>query len=511
MKYLKVLCSVLFISSLSVFCFADETVKVKVNEQETNINGVIYENRTLIPLRGVYEQLGYDVSWNADKKVANFSGNGHTLEISSESGSITVDGNDVYSDVSPMLINDRLYLPLRAVSEGLGLDVKWDGETKTAFINSISENTEGENMVTKLNKMMPTDENYMFSPLSIKMALALAANGATGNTQKEILSAIDVTDIDKYNEEAMAIINAYSPEESPTAENYYEPSHEKTQLSIANSLWLNKDKAGDITFNPEYVMKMNEYFGATLENVNFGNAVEKVNNWCSDKTNNKIPQIIDSSDFLACLINAVYFKAEWVNRFDDYFTAKDTFTDRNGQESSIDFMDQTNDFKYYSKDGIHIVKMPYSGFTSSMYIVLGNDDRADIMPYITSTNDMGYSKVHIKMPKFKTEYSVTLNDMLSMLGIKQAFSPSTAEFGQMLQGGINQFYIDKVLHKTYIDVDESGTEAAAVTAVILETGAAIDAEPEPIIDFIADKPFSYYIVDEGTKEIMFAGEYAFAQ
>ncbi len=374
----------------------------------------------------------------------------------------------------------------------------------------------GDNKLAySLNELMPTDKNYMFSPVSIKMALALAANGADGETRAEILNAAGIDDLEKYNEYAQNLISAYAAvsdeEEKPKKSDEYEmygEKHEKTQLSIANSVWLNKDKADGISFLDSYISGVQKYYYAEASAVDNNDAVNKINSWCSAKTKGKIPSIIDSPEFLAALVNAVYFKAEWVNQFDEYATREDKFTDRNGSTQTVDFMQQTEDFAYYEDNDIQLVKMPYSGGRASMYVALSGDKRVDITPYIEKMN---VETVHIKMPKFKIEYSETINSMLNKLGIEKAFVGGKADFTKMLQGGTNEFYISKVLHKTYIDVDENGTEAAAVTAMMLEAACIADPEEPVIKEFIADKPFGYYIIDNDTKEILFMGEYAFAK
>lgn len=366
-----------------------------------------------------------------------------------------------------------------------------------------------------LNALMPADKNYMFSPLSIKMALALAANGADGETRTQILNAAGIDDLDKYNTYAQNLISAYaaiSGDGSQKSDKYdaYGEKHEKTQLSIANSVWLNKDEAaarGGIAFADSYINAMRGFYNADASEVSYADAVNKINTWCSSKTNGRIPSVIDSPEFLAALVNAVYFKAEWAHQFEEYATHKDAFTDRNGKAQTVDFMSQTEYFNYYEDDDIQIVKMPYSGGGAAMYVVLSGDKRVDITPYIPKMSGMD---VHIKMPKFKIEYSETINGMLNKIGIEKAFIGSQADFTKMLKGGANEFFISKVLHKTYIDVDENGTEAAAVTAIMLDTCAA---EPEELVikEFIADRPFGYYIIDENTSEILFMGEYAFAE
>ena len=327
--------------AMTSVCYAADTVGVVVNDVPIDTDAVIESGRTLVPLRGVFEQLGYSVKWNAETKEAIFVNGDKYMTIDAKDGGVYIGAPHssiappvkADTDVPAQLINDRLYLPLRAASEGLGLSVDWDGETKTVYVKDGEENVttpdidttdlKADNtMAFKMNEMMPTNENYMFSPLSIKMALALAANGADGETQAEIAKTAGLGDIATYNAYARKLIETYKAQsddektEDDDVYSYFEAKHEKTQLSVANSVWLNTDKAGDIKFKDDYIKAMQKYYDAEINNVGMKDGAERINKWCSDKTNGKIPQIINSSDFLAALVNAVYFKAEWSQQFD---------------------------------------------------------------------------------------------------------------------------------------------------------------------------------------------------
>lgn len=537
MKFTKTILTAAAVCALTTACNAAESgtvnnenavseengnsVNVVVNGKTADISALIVNDRTLVPLRGVYEKLGYTVDWDAETKTASFTGSSDKMTVNAADGSVMINGKAVSSDVPAQLINDRLYLPLRAASEGLGLGVEWNADTRTVYVKEgINGNMEKPADTTastnsfafKLNEEMPRNENYMFSPLSIKMALALTANGAEGETKTEMLNTLGITDIDKYNAFAEEFIAKYADNGEESAEQDetvypYREKHSKVCLNVANSLWLNKTVAGGIAFNADYVKKMQQYYDAELESVDNSNAVQKINGWCSDKTKGKINRIIDDPAFLAALVNAVYFKGEWATQFDEYATGDDTFTDRNGKENTVKFMNKTEDFAYYEDNDVQLVKMPYYGSNIAMYVALTDDKRTDITPYM---DKMSYEEVHIKMPKFKTEYDVKLNDYLIKLGMGKAFLGGRAEFSPMFEGG-GDFYIDQVLHKTYIDVDENGTEAAAVTAVMMKVTSAVGMEKPQPKQFIANKPFSYYIVDDDSKEILFMGEYAFAK
>lgn len=346
----------------------------------------------------------------------------------------------------------------------------------------------------KLNTLMPRDKNYMFSPLSIKFALAMAANGAEGETQEEILSALGIDDLDAFNAQVQGLIAAYG-------------ANEDVQLSIANSIWLNRDYAGaqSARFNSGFLKLMADYYAAEADTVTNADGVERINGWIEQKTNGKIKDVLQDSNFLAALVNAVYFKGAWHEQFSEGMTAPDTFTSSDGSEKEVDFMHQTGYFDYYENNMVQMVRLPYENTDIAMYIALPSVREVDLDRYIEK---MESKRVALSIPKFKVEFDTELNGMLSQLGIKAAFSPRSARFTKMIDDYPDNIFLDKVIHKTYIDVDENGTEAAAVTAGMAGGSSAPSEDP---IAFTADRPFTYFIYDEANGEVLFLGEYAYAQ
>ncbi len=345
-----------------------------------------------------------------------------------------------------------------------------------------------------LNMYMPQDKNYMFSPLSIKIALAMAANGAEGETRQEMLDALGIDDLDAFNTHVAELIARY-------AEN------EDVKLEISNSIWLNKEYPGaqNAKFQDGFVRLLTDYYAAEADTVTNADAAQRINGWIEQKTNGKIKNVIQDADFLSALVNAVYFKGTWREQFKTNATAPDTFTSRDGSEKELDFMNQTGYFRYYEDDMVQMVRLPYEDRDIAMYIAMPSARAVDLDRYVEK---MDTEYVKLSIPKFKIEYEEKLNDMLGELGMKQAFSDQNTEFTKMIDNYPLNIFIDKVIHKTYIDVDENGTEAAAVTAVINAAGSAMPPEP---VSFVADKPFTYFIYDEANGEILFMGEYAFAE
>ena len=343
-------------------------------------------------------------------------------------------------------------------------------------------------------KYMPKDQNYMISPFSIKMAMMMAANGANGYTQKEILSALGVSSIDEYNQKASDIITRYN-------------SNKDVNLNVANSIWLNKTEAMGANFKDTYKKIISDFYKGVAREESADTIASKINDFIAKETNNKITNVLPAerpAGFLSALVNTIYFKGSFENQFDTANTKKDTFTDRNGNKSEIDFMNQTKHFGYYENDGVQMLKMNYYGRDIAMYILLNDDDKdVDINDIISK---MEYKNVSVSMPKFKTEFTKSFVDVLKQMGINIAFT-NAANFSNMFDNV--EAHISDVIHKTFIEVDENGTEAAAATVILMTKNSL--PMPEEIKEFKANRPFTYFIRDEVSGEILFLGEYAFTK
>lgn len=370
----------------------------------------------------------------------------------------------------------------------------------------ISDKVSGEAITFKdefnILKFMPDDKNYMVSPFSLKMAMSLAANGADGTTKDEILTAFGIDNLDSYNTAAKELIERYEGTSS-------------VKLNVANSIWLNKDVAGkDIKFTDEYKKLVSEYYKGTASEEDAKNIAMKINSWVEKKTNNKIKNLLPEGDakFLSVLVNTIYFKGEWAEQFEEYATKEEDFTDRNGKVEKTDFMHKTERYRFYEDENMKMVRVPYKGGKTAMYLVLPtNEDKMDIA---TALDNMNSYKIRLSFPKFKTEYSLSFKEILKHIGIEKAFEKWEAEFDEVMFEGVKEgenVYVDDVLQKTFIEVDENGTEAAAATAVIMNEATSIGPSMEEIKEFKADRPFIYFIRDDVTHEVLFIGEYAFTK
>lgn len=361
--------------------------------------------------------------------------------------------------------------------------------------------------------------NWTLSPYSARLCLAMLANGAKGETQTELLDALRIDDLDAFNQSIKELLETYD-------------SYARIMsLDTANSIWINQSWFdGKGAFLPDFVEKMAENYRATVEEVTNKDSVDRVNAWANEKTNGKIPTILteDNREFVTALVNAVYFKAAWENEFPANRTEQQAFTNADGTTGTVDMMHQTNGFGYYATPGVEALKMDYRKYAVdnaegdnweyfrdadfSMYLIKA-DKEVDVQ-HLLDQAEFVYGDVAVSIPKFKVEYGAALDDALQALGVKAAYDPEKADLTAMLDpsslpGG--QHFLDTVLQKTYIAVDEKGTEAAAVTAAMDGAGSAEPTRPELVRTFTADGPFWFMIRDNANKEILFVGRYETAE
>lgn len=364
-----------------------------------------------------------------------------------------------------------------------------------------------------LNNALPKDKNYMFSPLSIKMALAMAANGAEGITKEEILTALEIEDLESFNQWTKDYIQNL-------------PDSENLRLQIANSLWVNESRSYN-NYSQEFQKTTADFFYATAETVNDKNAVSTINDWVKKNTKNKIQGVINSPDFEAMLINAIYFKAAWQNEFYKGATNPAIFYNADGSKTKTDFMNRTGYYSYCLTDNGQIIELPYKNrfdtfdenfnitgkenfsMQPSMYILLPNPEKKltvfKELEQAISSGEFKSTYIKFSMPKFKIEYETVLNKSLQAMGINSVFTRQ-AELAPMFNSKEQFPNFSQVLHKTYISVDEKGTEAAAVTAIAMATSSL---PPKPIT-LVIDNPFYFVIMDDTSKEVLFMGQYSFA-
>lgn len=349
----------------------------------------------------------------------------------------------------------------------------------------------------------PRDEdgNIFVSPTSLFIALAMIYNGADGETKKEMekvlhLQGLNPDDLNKANASLMTKLNEKT---------------DQIQLSIANSMWLNEK----YDFQDDFASKNQNYFNAKLEEFDITDpqTPKMINDWVKQETNGKIDKIIEnklSDDLVAILMNAIYFKGNWSHPFDASLTEERSFTIEDGSTKELSLMELHADLFYMENDLFQAVSLPYGEEESmSMKVFLPKESVGieELERKVTSDNWNqwlnGFSerKGTVLLPKFKLEYEVQLKEPLNALGMPSAFDQS-ANFSSLIKEELD-FYISEVKQKTFIEVNEEGTEAAAVTST--KMGAtAMPSVFEPF-HMEVNRPFFIAIVDDTTDVILFMG------
>jgi len=352
---------------------------------------------------------------------------------------------------------------------------------------------------------MPTDQNYMISPFSLRMALAMAANGASGQTKDEILAALDIADLGEFNQRASEFIRISNVNEA-------------VEFNIANSIWFNHDFFGrdEVGFLDDYRNIIENYFAGVADRIDNATGADAVNDWISYQTKDRINDVVDPGSVagtLAFLVNTIYFKGDWATQFDEQETREDIFTDRNGIRTSIDFMHITYYFDYFENDYFQMLAKPYADESIRMYLVLPKtDQRLCFNLFEDAIDNMSTRKIELLLPRFETEFlHEDLVAIMRRMGVTRAFCDVTAEFFEMFTDLPMGWpaYIGDILQKTFIEVNEEGTEAAAATVIYMFAESWVPPPPPPI-PFYCNRPFIYFIRNDITNDILFMGEFAFA-
>ncbi len=329
--------------------------------------------------------------------------------------------------------------------------------------------------------------NLLVSPLSILCALAMTANGAVGETrdQMEATFGLSIEELNHYLSWYVATL----------------PQGEKYQLHLANSIWFTEDSR--FTPKHDFLQTNADFYGADIYRAPFdASTVHDINHWVEEKTDGMIPKILDEipPNALMYLINALSFDAQWSSVYQGHNVYNDIFTKEDGTEQRVDLMyalesqyladEHTTGFiKYYrNRSYAFVALLPKEGLSIEEYLrtLTGTQLRALL-------DNVQQTPVKTAIPKFETEYSVELSEVLTSMGMTDAFLPQNADFSAMGTSTDGNIYINRVLHKTFISVGEQGTKAGAVTVV--EPGDTAALEPDKHQEVFLNRPFVYLLID----------------
>lgn len=346
-------------------------------------------------------------------------------------------------------------------------------------------------------------ENICISPLSISMTLGMVLNGARETTARQIEKTLSIEKEQKntFNKMVKHYMDSLSQKDK------------EVQFEIGNSMWIKES----FPIQDSFLEINKKYYDARIENMDFSESVaaEKINHWVRQSTKNKIQKIVEGpldAQTIMFLINAIYFKARWAEQFDPQKTRPDTFYTYDGNPEKCSLMQTKEEFDYYSAPEGQIIKLSYGNKNFSMIIILP-DKNLSIRALSKSLSknkwenwisNLNKQEVKLFLPKFKMEYEINLNDVLKSMGMPAAFDPDLSDFSDINEQLGKQLFIDELLHKSYLEVDEKGTEAAAVTSARMKVTAAYPRE-KPVVMRI-DRPFLFAIRDCKTKTLLFLGK-----
>jgi len=343
------------------------------------------------------------------------------------------------------------------------------------------------------------DKNIFISPFSASMALTMAYNGANGRTEQDMRTTLG------YGSLTRTEIN----ESCKSLHDILVALDRKVTLQIANSIWYHN------TFSvlPEFLQLNLTYFYAPVNAVDFSDprTVAAINQWCSQQTNGRITQIINQlrpEDRLA-LLNALYFKGAWAHEFNKNQTVVDRFYTTEGSPANCDMMRVQESFPYFETPDFAAVELPYNKghFAMTLLVPKGTQTVDQLIGRLTAAQWREWRALFVQrdgvvaMPKLKLEYEITLNKILTNLGMGIAFRGGEADFSGIHT--IDPLYITLVKQKTFLQVDEEGTEAAAVTVVVIGVTSIGPSQP---FYLRADRPFVMVISDHATDSILFIGK-----
>jgi serpin B len=368
------------------------------------------------------------------------------------------------------------------------------------FVDSSNEFT-----FEMFKELIEKNENIFFSPYSISTALGMAYEGARGQTATEMANVLDFPDDQQTRWEMMKSVQSSLNKDDTSYE-----------LSTANAYWLTEDGK----LKSEYKNAIEDYYLASGQQLDFAGdpkgAVDTINNWVEKETNEKIKDILSSDDIDALtyliLTNAIYFKSDWKYQFDTEATEPKDFTLANNDVIEVDTMnmcDESKKLNYAGNSVVQILQLPYKDEELSMFILLPKENDISTLEakldanYFSNLKDkMSSEWIDLYLPKFKMELKFKLKEKLYKMGMPTAFSTG-ADFSGITSDA--DLYIDQVIHQSFVEVDEEGTEAAAATAVVVQTTSIGSPTPKPIT-FRADHPFIFLIQHKDSGQILFMGK-----
>ncbi|MDQ3136992.1 MAG: serpin family protein [Gemmatimonadota bacterium] len=353
-------------------------------------------------------------------------------------------------------------------------------------------------LLRESTRKLPADSNAFLSPLSASMALGMALNGANGETFAAMQTSLRLTgmaeaEINQGYRDLIALLGELDS---------------RTEIAIANSIWGHEG----FGIEPAFIEAAKTFFDAEVATLDFGSAsaVSTINEWVSKSTGGRIPRLLDqiSDAEILFLINAIYFKGKWRETFDPQDTENGPFQAADGRTRTAALMSQTDTLRYDETAEYQAVDLLYGNGAFAMTLFLSKAGRtpADVLAGLNQAawRDLAGrfrdANVHLTLPRFRMDYSRQLTDDLTALGMGIAFDDARADFSRIADVRPARLYLTRVEQKTFVEVNEEGTEAAAATAV----GVGVTSAPE-VVEMRVDRPFMFAIRERLSGAVLFLG------
>lgn len=377
-----------------------------------------------------------------------------------------------------------------------------DSDAKAANVDRSIVASNTDFAVRLLEELQDEQEgkNIFISPLSVSIALTMTYNGANSSTREAMSSVLGLSGMSDdavntgYNQLIESLTNA----------------DKDVSLNIGDSVWIRSAFAESV--KKDFTDTLSKYYMSEVYTKPFDpTTVNEVNSWVDKETNGKISKILDDidPDNVMFIINAIYFKGDWVDKFDESLTRSVDFTTADGSTVKVDMMSRSGSYLYYRSDDVEVARLPYGRDKIAMYVFLPAEN-SSLESFTASLTGEGLDayfakltkkELDLKLPKLKLEYGkVDLKPALTNLGMGVAFDRASADFSRIADVSPERLYIAFVDHKAVVEVNEKGTEAAAVTNVGFSVTSAPIRTP-----FTVDRPYMFVIRDDRTGTILFSG------
>ncbi len=353
-----------------------------------------------------------------------------------------------------------------------------------------------DEVLTQLAEKNGEEPKIFLSPVSASYALSMAANGADGTTLRELTDALGFSgfSIDEINAYNQKLVKELVQQDNTTI------------LSMANSLWM----FDDFQVLDSYSEALNTNYDAEVRRVEQLKAKDAINAWCSNKTNGCIPEFLKNMpDGETMLLNALYFKGLWTDKFNKEATQTEKFTGEDGSYTYLDMMNRQSHYLYAENDLYAVVRLPYGNGAFGLHVLLPHEgielsrcmEVLDGASWKAMQESMTSEEVHVKLPKFTIEDCQNgLKEVLQAMGVQEAFL-NTADFSKMAEKDLKIGFVDQSI---YFKLDEEGTEAAAVTGIGMTSSPG--PNPDGVYEFYVNRPFLFLLTEKSTGSVLFMGK-----